>query len=82
MAKTTQRCKFIRKCGQCIRNDDYKVFNHPAIANKVLNVNDEISIDWSWGFEKTKEGFEGTMYIQDEVSKRVSIYKMKTKLYR
>ena len=70
---------FIHNCKTCIRNNNHNVSSHPAFSNKVENFNDEISVDWSWGFEESIEGFKGTMNIIESVSNRVEIYPMKTK---
>ena len=55
------------------------VFNHPAFANKITAINDEVSIDFTWGLDETKEGYTGTMIIQEELSKHTKIYPIKTK---
>lgn len=68
-----------RKCSACIKNDNHLIYNHPAIANKVYKINDQVSIDFSWGYEKTVENFIGTMIVQEELSKHVKIYAMKSK---
>ena len=70
---------FRKQCVTCIRNDNHPVMNHPAMSNKVENLNDEISIDWSWGFEETDQGYKGTMNIINSVSNMVEIYPMKSK---
>ncbi len=70
---------FINKCGQCVRNNDYKTLNHPAIANKVTNFNYEVSIDWSWGFVKTKDEYIGVMFVVEESTKHVKTYTVKAK---
>ena len=68
-----------RKCSACIKNDNHLIYNHPAIANKVYKINDQVSIDFSCGYEKTVENFIGTMIVQEELSKHVKIYAMKSK---
>ena len=69
---------FVHNCKTCIRNNEHAGSNHPAFANKVENMNDEISIDWSWGFEESIGGYKGTMNIIESVTNRVEIYEMKT----
>ena len=70
---------FKKLCKVCIRNDKTPVYNHPAISNKITNVFDEISIDFSWGYDATEEGYTGVMLIQEQVSKLTTIFAMKTK---
>ncbi len=66
--------KYKRNCKTCIRNDNHLIYNHPAFANKITNINDEISIDFSWGLNN-----EGTMLVQEECAKRVEISRIATK---
>lgn len=61
MRKTVEQ--YIKRCQTCIRNDNHLVYNHPAFANQVTGINDEISIDFSWGYEETKDGHCGVMLI-------------------
>ncbi|MCA9761179.1 MAG: hypothetical protein KC463_06680, partial [Streptococcus sp.] len=70
---------FKKNCATCIRNDKYLTLNHPAFANKITNINDEISIDFSWGYDETEEGYQGIMYIQEELSKFIKTYPLKSK---
>ena len=60
--------KYVENCSTCIRNDHGLVLNHPAFVNKVENLFDEVSIDFSWGFPETREGYKGTMNIINEMS--------------
>ena len=55
---------FINDCSVCIRNTNYPVQNHPAFANQPTNINDEVSIDFTWGYETTAEGYKGAIHIQ------------------
>jgi hypothetical protein len=68
-----------KRCEKCIRNDHHLIENHPALANKITKINDEISIDFSWGYDVDSDGYNGVMFIQEELSKHVKIYKMKSK---
>ena len=58
---------FKNRCGPCIRNDNHPIVHHPAFSNIATNINDEISIDFSWGYPVSVEGFTGTMLIQEEL---------------
>ena len=71
--------KFKNNCKTCIRNDEYQIRNHPAFVNKIENVGDEISIDFSWGLDETKDGYKGVMIVIEAVTQHVEMYKMKTK---
>jgi cupin superfamily acireductone dioxygenase involved in methionine salvage len=71
--------RFKRNCKSCIRNDDFPSLNHPALANKVTNINDEVTIDFSCGFEKTSKDEVGVMYIQEALSRYTKTYAMRTK---
>ena len=71
--------KFKKNCKTCIRNDDFLSLNHPAMANKVTNINDEVTIDFSWGFDRTEKSEIGVMYIQEAVSRYTRTYAMRSK---
>jgi hypothetical protein len=71
--------EFVKNCDTCIRNSEFKVANHPAFANELTSINDEISIDFSWGYPETNDGYKGIMHIQEDVSKRLKSYLMKSK---
>jgi hypothetical protein len=71
--------KFKKKCLVCIRNDNNLTLNHPAFANKITYLNDQVSMDFSWGYELDSEGYCGIMVVEEELSKDVEIYPMKTK---
>ena len=47
----------IKKCITCLRFSSSPSFNHPALATKVTQINDKISIDIVLGFPETEEGF-------------------------
>ena len=70
---------FKRNCKICIRNDNHLVYNHPAMANKITNINDEISFDFVFGLDQDEEGYCGALTIIEDVSNNVKIYPVKTK---
>lgn len=68
---------FKNNSNTCIRNDDYQIRNHPAFVKKTENEGNEVSIDFCWGLDETKNGFKGVMILIETVTQHVEIYKMK-----
>lgn len=71
--------KFNKTCKICIRNDRYLTRHHPAFCNRVPGLQHEISIDFVWGLDETLEGYKGVIVIEEQLSKFVEIYCLKTK---
>ena len=64
-------------CEACLQHDKYPISHHPAFSNTVSNNNDEISIDFFWGFpEGADHKYKGVMMIEEEISKNAVLYPM------
>ena len=64
-----------KTCQACLRHDEYPISHHPVFSNTVSNFNDEISIDFVWGFpEGADHKYKGIMMIEEEISKNAVLY--------
>jgi hypothetical protein len=61
--------KAVSRCLTCQRHERVPALYHPALAMEVAGCFDEISIDCSWGFPTTKEGFHGVMTIKARMTR-------------
>ena len=71
--------KAVSRCLTCQRHERVPALYHPALAMEVAGCFDEISIDCSWGFPTTKEGFHGVMTIKARMTRFPFAYPLKTK---
>ena len=55
-------------CITCLRFSSTSSFNHPALADKVIRINDKIYIDIVLGFPETEEEFFGLLTISEYVT--------------
>ena len=75
-----QTCeKICRNCETCLKNNKAMAQNHPAIAIPIKGIFDTISMDYSFGFATTEEGFIGILVIIEYLSKYPWIVPVKSK---
>ena len=75
-----QTCeKICKNCEACLKNNKAVSFNHPAIAIIIKGIFDTISMDYSFGFAKTEEGYIGILVIIEYLSKYPWIVPVKSK---
>ena len=71
--------KVVENCLECLKNNKSPIQNHPALALAIKNIFDIISIDLSFGFEVTENGFIGILVIMEYLSKYPYIIPIKSK---
>ena len=71
--------KIIKFCQTCQLNQKAKVYDHPAKAIKIDELNERIHIDLVFGLPQTEEGYNGIFLVVEALTKFPLAFPIKSK---